>query len=229
MKKNYLAALILVITSIQFSAQTSWTGSKITFTKANGANPSSEANQDRITDNVWITRGNAGGQIYNAKTESIDNKSTSPADTEWALGTISDGIGNLSFNNFRTTVRPKSAVGQNLVLHLITDDIYIDIKFLSWSQNRQGGFSYERSTDNSLNVESFNKDKNITIYPNPSDDLIIVSGLELKSSYKIFDILGKEIISGIAENSKPISIRNLNKGIYILKIENKKLKKFIKN
>ncbi len=33
-----------------------------------------------------------------------------------------------------------------MVLHLITDDIYIDIKFLSWTSGGNGGFSYERST-----------------------------------------------------------------------------------
>jgi hypothetical protein len=34
----------------------------------------------------------------------------------------------------------------NTVLHLKTDDIYLDIKFLSWSERSGGGFSYERST-----------------------------------------------------------------------------------
>ena len=42
-----------------------WTGSTKIFTKGNSANPTMEANQDRITDKVWITRGNNGGQIYN--------------------------------------------------------------------------------------------------------------------------------------------------------------------
>lgn len=38
-----------------------WTGTNTTFTKESGADPSLEANQDRISDNVWITRGNEGG------------------------------------------------------------------------------------------------------------------------------------------------------------------------
>ena len=41
---------------------------------------------------------------------------------------------------------PPCQVGNDMVLHLITDDIYIDIKYLSWTQNGQGGgFSYQRS------------------------------------------------------------------------------------
>ena len=127
---------------------TIWTGDKITFTKADGADPSMETNQDRITENVWITRGNDGGQIYNAKVEtwSDDIKSTAPADTEWALGTTSD-IKCLSFAKFRDVVSPQSVVGKELVLHLVTDDIYIDIEFTQWSQGKVGGFAYERSTE----------------------------------------------------------------------------------
>ena len=124
-----------------------WTGEALTFTKDNGADPTQEANQDRITDNVWITRGNGGGQIYNAAVESDASKSTSPEDTEWALGTTAN-IENLTFDAFRDIVRPQDVVGKDLVLHLISDDIYIDIQFTSWSQgsNSGGGFSYTRST-----------------------------------------------------------------------------------
>ena len=39
-----------------------------------------------------------------------------------------------------------------MVLHLITDYIYIDLKFISWQAGNvgtgDGGFSYERSTMN---------------------------------------------------------------------------------
>ena len=42
-------------------------------------------------------------------------------------------------------------MGINAVLHLKTDDIYIDIKFLSWAAG-SGGYSYERSTPVVANV-----------------------------------------------------------------------------
>lgn len=126
---------------------TIWSGSKITFEKANGADPSIEANQDRITDNVWITRGNSGGQIFNAAVESSSNKSASPSGTQWAIGTT-DNLENLTFANFRTTVgQPKNIVGRDLVLLLVEDSIAIDIKITSWSRQRRGGFAYERSSE----------------------------------------------------------------------------------
>lgn len=128
------------------STATIWDGPTITFTKADEADPTVEANQDRITDNVWITRGNNGGQIFNIKSENTSDKSASPADTEWALGTTAD-ISSLDFKPFRAAVdKPQDVVGKDLVLHLITDDVYINVKFTSWTSSRGGGFSYERST-----------------------------------------------------------------------------------
>jgi len=126
-----------------------WTGSKITFTKEDNANPENEAKQDRITDNVWITRGNDGGRIFNIKVESSATKTTSPEDTEWARGTTAN-LSGLSFNSFDQTVDPKNDVGDDFVMHLITDDVYIDIRFTSWTQGKSngGGFSYERASEN---------------------------------------------------------------------------------
>ena len=123
-----------------------WTGALKTFVKGDEMDPKNQLNQDRITDNVWITRGNDGGQIYNVAKESNDNKTQSPIGTQWALGTL-DKVNDLNFKNFRAAVSsPKNVVGKDLVVHLTDDDIYLSIKFKSWSQAKKGGFSYERST-----------------------------------------------------------------------------------
>ena len=42
------------------SSYTLWRGSTISFSMAAGADHNAEANQDRITDNVWITRAGVG-------------------------------------------------------------------------------------------------------------------------------------------------------------------------
>ena len=129
------------------SNATIWTGETKTFTKTNNSDPNNEENQDRITSNVWITRGNSGGQIYNIVSETSADSNSSPAGTRWALGTI-DEISSLSFSNFRGTVgKPKNVAGKNLVLHLTEDNIYLTVKFTSWSENKLGGFSYQRSTE----------------------------------------------------------------------------------
>ena len=123
-----------------------WNGDLLNFEKSDGEDPSLQSNQDRLTDNVWITRGNDGGQIYNIAKENISDKNSSPVGTEWAIGSLDD-IGSLSFSKFRSAVgSPKDVVGKNLVLHLIEDDIYLSVRFTSWSNGQKGGFSYTRST-----------------------------------------------------------------------------------
>jgi photosystem II stability/assembly factor-like uncharacterized protein len=122
-----------------------WTGNPLTFTKAAYANTNLEANQDRLTDNVWLTRGSNQGLFNIAQQGSYSNPG--PLDTEWAYGTTAD-IDSLTFQSWLDWHgrNPPSAVGRDAVLHLIEDDIYIDIKILSWQEGTGGAFSYIRST-----------------------------------------------------------------------------------
>jgi hypothetical protein len=127
-----------------------WNGPRVTFTKANYADWTQSANQDRITPRIWLTRGDQQGP-FNVRTESSydRSRSTSPADTEWAYGTTANFLG-LSFMSWREWARTygdvPNMVGRDAVLHLISEDIYIDIKFTSWtSEGNGGGFSYERA------------------------------------------------------------------------------------
>ena len=129
----------------EISSSTIWNGPLKSFTKTDGSNASEETNQDRLTAKVWLTRGNNGGQIYNAAQEDKSDKYKSPIGTEWAVGNIND-LDKLIFYDFRIAIQPKNIVGKDLVLHLIEEDIYLSVKFKSWSQGQKGGFSYERST-----------------------------------------------------------------------------------
>ena len=84
-------------------------------------------------------------------TEPSFTHSFSPADTEWANGTTAN-FNSLSYTDWNSWAKgvnagPPSTVGVNAVVHLKTDNIYIDIKFLSWdASGTGGGFSYTRST-----------------------------------------------------------------------------------
>lgn len=130
------------------STRTIYDGSPITFEKADGADPNDAANQDRITDNVWITRSNDGGEIYNAKSENDSSKGNSPSGTQWAVGSISD-VESLTFSDFRDAIKPREVVGKDLVLFLTQEEIFIPIKFTKWSvgKDNKGGFAYERATE----------------------------------------------------------------------------------
>lgn len=129
------------------STRTIYEGSSITFEKVDGVSPDDAANQDRITDNVWITRGNDGGEIFNAKTENNSSKGSSPSGTQWAVGSISD-VDNLQFADFRDAIKPREVVGKDLVVFLTEDEVFIPIKFTKWStgKDNKGGFAYERAT-----------------------------------------------------------------------------------
>tara|TARA_Y100000768_G_scaffold301519_1_gene235355 strand:+ start:326 stop:811 length:486 start_codon:yes stop_codon:yes gene_type:complete len=160
MKKTYNKFIYILIISFTLSScsngeeevpgdttsATIWAGSNKTFSKADGADYTQSSNQDRLTTNVSITRANNGGQIFNITKEDAANENSSPAGTNWSIGNINN-INSLTFTNFRSAVgKPKDVVGKNLVMHLIDDNIYLSVKFTSWSQGKQGGFAYERST-----------------------------------------------------------------------------------
>ena len=114
-----------------------WEGPIISFIKKDEANPTDKNNQDSITANVIITRGNDGGQIFNLAQEKSSDKYKSPFGTEWAIGTL-DQIDSLTFESFRSTVNPQFVVGRKLVMHLIKEDIYISVEFKSWSSEKKG-------------------------------------------------------------------------------------------
>jgi hypothetical protein len=155
MKKNYLLVTCIFFSCIFLKGigQTVWNGPTITFTKVDGTDPTQSANQDRITSSVWLTRANSNG-LYNAASEGSYGKNSSPANTEWAYGTLANYL-TLSYKPWETLngSKPPSMVNKDAVLHIISDNIYIGIKFLSWSQSGSGGgFSYQRTTASSLPV-----------------------------------------------------------------------------
>jgi len=123
-----------------------WNGPVKFFEKKDNTNQLEKANQDSITENVIITRGNSGGQIFNIAKENEADKYKSPIGTEWAIGSLNQ-IDSLVFKDFRLAVKPQYVVGKKLVLHLIEEDIYLSVEFKSWSSGKKGGFSYERSTE----------------------------------------------------------------------------------
>jgi hypothetical protein len=151
------AELAITMTCGTARAQTVWSGYEFSFTKENNASPTLPENQDRITSNVWISRGINQG-IFNAKTE-VTYGATSPADTEWAtyINNPTDTIAATNYSNLTFApwidayggpsggTLPARLLGGDAVLHLITDDIYLDIHFTAWTMQGPGGFAYERA------------------------------------------------------------------------------------
>ena len=125
--------------------RTIWNGPNTTFTLADGADFRDTISQDMLTPLVIISRSVEGGQIFNVVLEDESSSQTSPAGTEWAVGRTAN-LDSLMFTPFRTAVgNPQQVVGQELVLHLVEDDIYLDLMFTAWSSGNNG-FQYVRAT-----------------------------------------------------------------------------------
>ena len=142
-----LAGLVLlgIFAPCSGQASTIWDGPLITFTEPAGGVGSNPANQDRLTPDVWLTRNITQG-LFNAALEISYTSFSSPANTEWAYGSLAN-YATLTYTNWEgwNGHNPPSMVGRPAVVHLITDDVYLSLEFLSWPA-AGGGFSYERST-----------------------------------------------------------------------------------
>ncbi len=69
-------------------------------------------------------------------------------------------------------------------------------------------------------VKNIIQAKNISIYPNPANDLIQINCEQSLKNVNVFDVTGKLVMNLESQNliHKNINISGLNKGIYILKI-----------
>jgi len=183
-----ISSSVLLLLAISAHAATVWNGPTISFTKSNYANPLLAQNQDRLTANVWITRGSSQG-LFNAKTESSFTHYLSPAGTEWANGSL-ENYATLSYTNWNYWAKgvnpnPYATVGVQAVLHLIPDDIYLSVQFTSWTGGAPGGgpsygggFSYLRSTpvpEPQVNYAVSGSTAYVASSPSASGDIVIAS------------------------------------------------------
>ena len=163
--KACVAVIVLAVTPA-LRAATIWTTGPgdVTFNKPSNSDETDPAFWDKITNSTWITRGNTKG-LYNAKTETFFNDvvdpAVSPANTEWAFsgleGNPTFGYGDgaaqylgLTFDLWEDSLGGTGSLASNIqtlpgVLHIISDDIYIDIQFSFWQQHPGGGFTYLRA------------------------------------------------------------------------------------
>mgnify|MGYP001482141768 FL=1 len=108
-----------------------------------------------------------------------------------------------------------------LLTDYIDQEISIRFKLKSDGGLRRDGFYYDdfkiRALSSSLSSSenTLNKAK---IYPIPADNMIYISSEEEIKEIKVFDVLGKEIMSFNQNNIENFSIENLKSGVYIIKL-----------
>ena len=154
------ATAVCLIFAFDSAAQTVWSGLTFTHTNVDFSVWEEPENQDRITDNVWLTRQHLEG-LFNINQETGYIANVSPADTEWATDLMPENDGeaieatnweDLTFTDWINAYGgqgsqnlPALLMGRNAVVHLITDDVYLDLQFTDWTQGFGGGFSYDRA------------------------------------------------------------------------------------
>jgi hypothetical protein len=139
----WLSVLLAVFTTGH--AATIWNGPLITYNQP-APDPTQATNQDRLTPDVWLTRAKSKG-LFNAFYET-NATALSPTNTEWAYGSLTNCT-SLQYTNWLGLLNGQSPVvfvGQPLVVHLISDDIYVALTFTNWVAGGSGGFAYQRST-----------------------------------------------------------------------------------
>ena len=97
-------------------------------------------------------------------------------------------------------------------------------QLLNWTFNDAGLDCNGLSTEDYLNSES------ITIFPNPTNDFLMINGIENPVNISIYNLLGAEVIAKSATDK--IDVSELSKGVYIIKISDgvsQTNRKFIKN
>ena len=72
------------------------------------------------------------------------------------------------------------------------------------------------------------KFNSIKTYPNPASDFITISGLKNKENFRVYDVLGTEILRGVIIDNGEILIKNFSNGLYFLKFDNGNTIKFLK-
>jgi hypothetical protein len=149
-------------------AQTVWSGFDVQFSKPLFADPTAPENQDRITPNTWITRGTNQG-LFNASVEGGYSEGISPQNTEWATALMpanaaeaiaASNWADLTFDDWvnayggsGTQMLPGRLTNNNAVVHLIMEDVYLDLRFTEWS-GAGGAFAYERAMGTIMPPES---------------------------------------------------------------------------
>lgn len=147
-----------------------WSGFNFEFTRPNGVEFADPRYRDVITSQTAIVRGDTRG-IFNIVSESA-NVDTSPANTLWATNLVPGNAGQviaatnwaqLSFTAWQAAYGGSSSLGtailtRTAVVHLVAEDVYLDLRFTDWTQRGGGGFAYERAVDPNLFATDFNRD-----------------------------------------------------------------------
>ncbi|MCD1118317.1 GEVED domain-containing protein [Chryseobacterium turcicum] len=81
------------------------------------------------------------------------------------------------------------------------------------------------STESNLAVSEVNKNREISIYPNPSSDILNISGISIDIEFEIYNAAGQKLSEGKTKN-KTVNVAHLVKGVYFIVLKEKENSRF---
>lgn len=85
------------------------------------------------------------------------------------------------------------------------------------------GWDFQNCEQIITGINDLHVTETIKIYPNPVTSSFSLTNLDRATEFKIFDIHGRKVMSGIVNFTQVIKIENLPKGLYFLRLQNSKL------
>ena len=150
-----------------------------------------------------LTNVNAANDIFIVKYDASGNvlwaKSAGGAGSDLSSGVCTNASGNIFITGYFGN--PNINFGTTTLTNAGASDIFIA---------KLGGITGINDIKNS----------NIKIYPNPTNDIINIEGLNKNenNTIQIFDVQGKLVITKIITEKGTIDLSELNKGVYVIKI-----------
>lgn len=147
-----------------------------------------------------------------------------PDESEWMVQGSNDDT---NWDNLSDAVKmfsSNSGAGTEYSIALTTSKAYRYYRFVlakAWTPNSNFTALHQLdfTVDNSvLSVENNSINNDFVVYPNPASDRIYIQNKNIKT-IQLIDVSGKLVYK--SNNDKSIDVRNLSKGIYILKVESK--------
>jgi hypothetical protein len=139
---------LLILTGgalVSADAATIWNGPNTGWVKS-GATPS-----DTIVPGVVVLTRGGNGVLYNTAAGELGPGAGSPADTEWAFGTLANPQ-TLTYKSMETWREGANfnfqavILNKQMVMHIISQDIYMSIMVTNWGRSFSGTVGYIRST-----------------------------------------------------------------------------------
>ena len=161
-------------------------GDVVYFEKGNYADQTLEENQDRIADDVWLTRAD-NGWLFNAHYEN-SHSYMSPTRTLWASGSTDEQVSMDSYDSLVYVAEQNftNIEGRWFSLYLEDHNEYYDVMFDSWTPGQNGGgFSYTR----------YSVDR-----PNFQDDVVFLGSFEGSDYFQVNQIVSWEDAHQFAED-----------------------------